>query len=86
MMPHNAFEDHLIKFSKYALLMCILVIPSSVSDPEDIPEMNDISENFSKSSADFDGDSMIYVSSKTVAAYEEILVGISQDMYDLGYI
>jgi hypothetical protein len=66
--------------------MTILVIPSSVSDADDIPDMNDLSDNFEKSSENFDSNSFVYVTQKTAAMYEERLLGIFQDMFDLEYI
>lgn len=66
--------------------MTILVIPSSVSDVDDIPDMNELSDDYKNSSGDLDSNTFVFITPKTAAMYEERLLGIFEDMYDLGYI
>ena len=82
LFPRDALEHQLKKFSKFGLLMAILVIPTCTSDPENVPDLDEVCKgNFNS-----DANLFNYTSTSTINLYEERMMGVFQDMSDLGYI
>lgn len=88
LFPRNAFNDHLQKFGHFGLLMAVMVIPFFTSDPEDAPDMDELTENLRKISngEEIHQNAFNITSDKTHDRYAERLLGVCEDMFDLGYI
>lgn len=63
--------------------MAILVIPSCTSDPENVPDLDEVCKDFNVNA---DANLFNYTSKSTINLYEERLMGVFQDMSGLGYI
>lgn len=68
--------------------MAILVIASCTSDPDDIPDLDEVCEEFEKSPKDVNSDEnpFNYTSKSTLSLYEDRMIGVFRDMYEFGYI
>jgi hypothetical protein len=73
------------KFGKFGLVMAIILVPMVTSSAEDIPEMDDVADEY-KASKEASGDAMNFTSSKTIGVYEKRMLGILRDMVEFGYI
>lgn len=87
--PRSAFDDQLKRFGKFGLSMAIMTLPVFTSNPEDIPELDDIAEQFKEAQDKGENikmDEISFQSEKTLGVYEKRMKGVLQDMYRLGYI
>jgi len=68
--------------------MAMMVLPIFTSDVNDIPDMDEMAENFKRIGADeeIDVSSFSFTTEKTYDRYAERMIGICNDMYSLGYI
>lgn len=70
--------------------MAIIVLPIFTSDVEDIPDMDELSEKMKvhqeNNNCEFDESILGFTSSKTIVAYEERMMEVFQDIYDLNYV
>lgn len=68
--------------------MAILIVPSCTSDPEDVPDLDEIYQESEKSSdyVNSKANPFNYTSKSTISLYEERMLGVFHDVYDLGYI
>ncbi|KAG5677969.1 hypothetical protein PVAND_007681 [Polypedilum vanderplanki] len=85
LFPRSIFEHHLKKFGKFGLVMAIILVPMFTSSAEDIPEMDDVADEY-QLSKEASGSVMNFTSSKTIGVYEKRMLGILQDMVEFGYI
>lgn len=79
-----------MKFGKFAILMGVLIVPFFVADVEDVPDMDEISikwkESRDNTEIEFDKSLLSVTSDKTSNAYEKRIMGIFQNIYDMGFI
>ncbi|CAG9802883.1 unnamed protein product [Chironomus riparius] len=88
LFPHEAFLKHLKQFGKFGFIMAMIVLPIFTSDASDIPDMDELAENFKKigDSEQVDKDVFNFTTEKTFDRYAERMIGVCDDMYALGYI
>lgn len=65
--------------------MAILVLPSCVSDSQDIPDLDEMCNGFEETK-EFDSNNFNYTSNKILNLYEERMLGVFQDMCKHEYI
>lgn len=80
--PRSAFDDQLIKFGRYGLFMSVITMPAVTVEKDEILDTDALSEqlnemNVSESSA---------MHMKTSSRYRERMMGVLEDMLELGYI
>ena len=68
--------------------MAMMVLPIFTSDVSDIPDMDELAENFKKigKSEEVDKEAIKFTTEKTYDRYAERMIGVCNDMYSLGYI
>jgi hypothetical protein len=80
------------KIGKFGLVMAMIVLPIFTSDVNDIPDMDDVAEKMKDfnlkraNDEEFDESVLQFTSSKTMKIYEERMMEVFNDMYDLGYV
>lgn len=69
--------------------MAIMVLPIFTSNAEDVPDMDEMAEKFKtmqENGEKFDEKDLQFTSSNTVDVYNERMLGVFEDMVELGYI
>lgn len=68
--------------------MATILLPIITSDPEEVPDMDEISETIESKQTEGKVDVSVaqYTSTKTFDAYAERMIGVCEDMCSLGYI
>jgi hypothetical protein len=89
LFPREVFNEHLKRFGKFGLVMAIMVLPIFTSKAEDVPDMDEMAEKFKEmqdNGTEFKEEDIKFTTDETRGAYNERMIGVFQDMYDLGYI
>jgi hypothetical protein len=76
-------NDHLKKCGKFGLVMAVMVLPAFVSLPEDVPDLNQLSEQLRDKT---EGPQIELITDATFAKYEKRMLGVIEDLYNFGYI
>lgn len=68
--------------------MALIILPFFVNDVTDVPDMDELAENFKKigECAEVDENAFNFTSGANRDKYAERLLGVCNDMCDLGYI
>ena len=68
--------------------MAMIVLPIFTSDASDIPDMDELAENFKKisESEHVDKEAFQFTTDKTYDRYADRMIGVCNDMHSLGYI
>lgn len=69
--------------------MAVMCLPIFTSKAEDIPDMDEMAEKLQdvlQSGEKLDESEMQFTSKNTIGAYNERMMGVFQDVYDLNYI
>lgn len=69
--------------------MAIMVLPIFTSNPEDVPDLDDMAEKFKDAQDNgeqMEMDGISFQSAKTIGVYTSRMIGVFQDMCRLGYI
>lgn len=88
LFPREVFDQHLHRYGKFGLTMAIMVLPIFTSKSDDIPDMDAMAEKMQSAidnGTQLDESEINFTSSKTVNVYNERMLGVFQDMYDLKY-
>lgn len=89
LFPRSAFDDQLKRFGKFGLSIAIMILPVFTSNPEDMPELDDMAKQFQDAQnkgEEIKMDEISFQSEKTLGVYEKRMKGVLQDMHRLGYI
>ncbi|CRK87818.1 CLUMA_CG001606, isoform A, partial [Clunio marinus] len=89
LFPRRAFFDQLKKFGRFGMSMAMIVLPFFTSQADDIPDMDQMAENMKEAmdkGEEVDTKLFNFTSDKTKDAYKTRMVGVFEDVYDLGYI
>lgn len=87
--PRDVFDDHLTRFGNFGLSMAIMVLPVFTSNPEDIPDLDAMAEQFRTAQdkgEEVKMDEISFQSAKTAGAYALRMTGVFQDICRLGYV
>lgn len=88
LFPREVLDQHLHRYGKFGLTMAIMVLPIFTSKSDDIPDMDAMAEKMQSAidnGTQLDESEINFTSSKTVNVYNERMLGVFQDMYDLKY-
>lgn len=86
--PRVVFENDLKHFGHYGFVMAMIVLPLFTSDANDVPDMDDLAENFKKigENEDLKDDAFKNTKDENYARYSERMMDVCKDMVKLGYI
>ncbi|KAG5671600.1 hypothetical protein PVAND_001793 [Polypedilum vanderplanki] len=90
--PREIFDEQLKKFGKFGLAMAMILLPIFTSDVDDVPDLDDLAEKLQELQStenghkEFDEGFLEFTSSKTIDKYEERMMGVFIDMYNLDYV
>lgn len=81
--PFSVLQEHLRKFAKFGLMMATIVLPMFTALKEDIPDLDNLSEQMK---SDGFNDELLFKSDKSDDVYARRMRGVILDMDRYGYI
>lgn len=85
MFPRTAFDDQLVRFGRFGLLMATMLLPIITTKKEDIPDLDGMAEKL-ENGVDVSSEINNFKSEGTQDIYREKMAGCCRDMVRLGYI
>lgn len=82
LFPRSALDEHLIKFGKFGFIMAMLLMPIVLSQAEDVPDLDELSQQM-ESRSEVKGH---FSSEDTVNRFNSRMREVIVDMVKLGYI
>jgi hypothetical protein len=81
--PETIFHEHLIKFGRFGLFMCCMLLPIITTRTEDVPNLDEMAEKV----AQRDESSLDAFNSKNnEEEYKSKMSNVLRDMFEYGYI
>jgi hypothetical protein len=85
LFPRSAFDGQIKRFGKFGLLMATMCLQFFTSNPDDIPDMDEMAERMARGD-EIDPNEMKFNSSRTIGIYNKRMSDVFKDSYRLGYI
>lgn len=83
LFPASAFEEHLKRFGKFAFMMSPMVVSVMLADPNDVPDLDELSSDVASGK---DGVDLISgLNDENRPIYRKRMNDVFTDLVDLGY-